>query len=178
LAATVTDSFCQDCGKTVEKSWTYCRACGSPQPGQTANHVEASNQPKSKPSRVDSSQFFPDRTLGEIAVGVAWRWSLVIALVIGFGYALFVPARYEATIAGKYYSVNCGSVMAQKIEGVAPTTARKSISEVCAEQRMFTALDGAMLAVLYFLISFAVFYFINRRRVPRSDWLWWPYKRL
>jgi hypothetical protein len=162
----VTDSFCQDCGKAVEKSWTYCRACGSPQPGQTANHAGTRNQPKSKPSRVDSSPYFPDHTLGEIAVGVAWRWSLVIALVIGFGYASLKPTSIEKTTSGKTYSVDCGSFFSKKIE-----------TAECEDQRKDEMLDGLVLGVIYFSISFAAFYFINRRRAPRNDWHWRPYKR-
>jgi hypothetical protein len=161
----------------VEKSWTYCRACGTPQPGQTGNRSDARIQPESKPLRSTSSPYFPDQTLGEVAVAVAWRWSLMIALVIGFGFAFLAPASYDATIGGKSYSVSCGSVVAKKIESIAPTTSWTSISQECAQQRKYKTLDGAMLAVLYFLISFATFYFINRRRVPRNDWYWRPYKR-
>ncbi len=162
----MTDSFCQDCGTTVEKSWTYCRACGSPQPGQTANHADTRRQPKPQPSLVTSSPHFPDRTLGEVAVGVAWRWSLVIALVIGFGYALLYPTSIERSTGVYSYSVDCGPFLAQEIQ-----------SAECHDQRMFEFFNGLVLGVIYFLISFAVFYFINRRRVPRSNWIWRPYKR-
>jgi hypothetical protein len=90
----------------------------------------------------------------------------VIALVIGLGYALLYPTSLEKTMNGKTYYVDCGSVVSKKIE-----------TFECEDQRKYETLDGLILGVIYFPISFAAFYFINRRRVPRNDWYWRPYKR-